>query len=87
MSHNSSEQSAIRTQIPCQCIERWQVYQRLLELQIPCQCRCNHPLEVELATPLKLWQFWSVMWRISASRNALSHYLEQCWQLPEYESD
>ena len=84
MSHNSSEESAIKTQISSQCLDRWQVYQRLLELQIPCECRCNSPLQVELASPLKLWQFWSVMWRVSASRNTLSNYLDQCWQLPEY---
>ncbi len=82
MSHNFSEPTAIRTQISCKCTERWQVYQRLLELDIPCYCRCNHPLEVELATPLKVWQFWRVMWRVSASRDTLCHYLNQCWHLP-----
>jgi hypothetical protein len=87
MDQNFSEESAIKTQIHCKCVERWQVYQRLLELQVPCYCRCNHPLEVELATPLKLWQFWTVMWRVSASRDTLCDYLHECWQLPAYKKN
>lgn len=82
MNPNFSEESAIKTQIHVKQLERWQVYQRLLELQIPCRCRCNEPLEVELETPLKLWQFWTVVWRVSASRQMLSDYLESCWRLP-----
>ncbi len=77
-----SEDTAITTQLDVQQVNRWQVYQRLQELQVPCRCGCHRPLEVALPTPLKLWQFWNVVRRFSASRETLSHYLEQCWQLP-----
>jgi len=87
MTPNTSEQSAIKTQINVKQLERWQVYQRLVELQVPCHCGCNRPLEVELATPLKVWQFWSVVWRVSASRQTLSAYLDHCWRLPEYKKN
>ncbi len=84
MTDHSSETAAITTQITVQQLERWEVYQRLRELQIPCQCSCNQPLEVELSSPLTVWQFWNIMRRVFASRETLSHYLEQCWQLPAY---
>lgn len=87
MTPNFSEESAIKTQINVQQVQRWQIYQRLLELQIPCRCHCHQPLEVELATPLKLWQFWSVVWRISASRETLRDYLDRCWRLPSDQSN
>lgn len=84
MTSNSSEEPAIKTQIQVKQLERWQIYERLQELQIPCRCHCNQPLEVELETPLKVWQFWSVVWRVSASRESLSGYLDHCWRLPSY---
>ncbi len=84
MSDNFSEASAIMTQINGKQLERWEVYQRLRELQIPCRCGCNQPLEVELRSPLTVWQFWNVMRRVFSSRETLTHYLEQCWQLPSH---
>lgn len=84
MSHNFSEVSAITTQISGKQLERWEVYQRLRELQIPCRCRCHQPLEVELTSPLMVWQFWNVTRRVFGSRETLTHYLEQCWQLPSH---
>ncbi|AFZ49639.1 Asr1405/Asl0597 family protein [Dactylococcopsis salina] len=82
MNLNFSEESAIKTEINVKQLERWQVYQRLIELQVPCRCSCNQPLEVELKTPLQVWQFWSVVRRVSASRDSLIAGLERCWQLP-----
>lgn len=83
---DSSENTTIKTQLDHQQLDRWQVYQRLKQLQIPCRCGCHQPLEVELPTPLKLWQFWNVVRRFSASRETLSNYLEDCWRLPDYQS-
>ncbi len=82
MNQNFSEESAIKTEIDVRQLERWQVYQRLTELQVPCRCSSNQPLEVELKTPLAFWQFWTIMWRVSADRNTLTSYLESCWRLP-----
>lgn len=84
MSDHSSEVSAITTQINLKQLERWEVYQRLRDLEIPCQCSCHEPLEVELNSPLMVWQFWNVMRRVFSSRKTLAHYLEQCWQLSSH---
>jgi len=84
MSQNSFQESAIKTEINVRQLERWQIYQRLIELQVPCRCSCNQPLQVNLNTPLELWQFWSVVQRVGANRQTLASRLERCWQIPSY---
>ncbi|WP_083468748.1 Asr1405/Asl0597 family protein [Nostoc piscinale] len=60
--------------------DRWQVYQRLNELDIPCCCEVNKPLQVEIANPLAMIQFWCVMQRFLACRPELIQTLENSWQ-------
>jgi len=59
--------------------DRWEVYQRLNELDIPCCCQANQPLQVEIANPLSLVQFWFVTHRLTASRQELIQTLEHSW--------
>ncbi|EAW43055.1 hypothetical protein N9414_09766 [Nodularia spumigena CCY9414] len=60
--------------------DRWQVYQRLQELDIPCCCEANQPLRVEINNPLAVFQLWSVMQQLTASRQELICNLEDCWK-------
>jgi len=59
--------------------DRWQVYQRLHELDIPCCCETNQPLQVEIANPLAMVQFWCVMRRFTDCRQNLIQILENSW--------
>jgi hypothetical protein len=60
--------------------DRWQVYQRLKELDIPCSCAANQPLKVEIGSPVTAVQVWSVIRRLTASRQDQIWTLECCWQ-------
>lgn len=59
--------------------DRWQVYQRLNELDIPCCCETNQPLQVEIANPLAIVQFWCVMRRFTDCRQDQIRILENSW--------
>lgn len=61
-------------------IDRWLVYQRLLELEIPCECAFNQPLEVEVNSVTTAIQLWSVVRCLSAPRQTLVCDLKRCWQ-------
>ncbi|MCC5599878.1 hypothetical protein LC653_00480 [Nostoc sp. CHAB 5784] len=60
--------------------DRWQVYQRLKELDIPCSCTANQPLKVEIGSPMTAVQLWSVIRRLTASRQDQIWTLECCWK-------
>ncbi|MCC5630455.1 Asr1405/Asl0597 family protein [Nostoc sphaeroides] len=60
--------------------DRWQVYQRLKELDIPCSCQANQPLQVEIGSPMTVVQLWSVIRRLTASRQDQIWTLEHCWK-------
>ena len=59
--------------------DRWQVYQRLIELDIPCYCAINQPLQVELSSSQVAIQVWSVVRQFTSSRQDLICNLENCW--------
>ncbi|MEA5516114.1 Asr1405/Asl0597 family protein [Nodularia sp. UHCC 0506] len=60
--------------------DRWQVHKRLQELDIPCWCEVNQPLRVEINHPLAIFQLWSVVQQLTASRQELICHLENCWK-------
>lgn len=60
--------------------ERWQVYHRLQELGISCTCKTQQPLQVEITSPLAMFQVWNVVRQQSGSRPQLIEWLETCWQ-------
>ena len=60
--------------------DRWQVYQRLQELDIPCYCETNQPLRVEIGNATAAIQLWSVIRRLTASRQDQIWTLECCWK-------
>ncbi len=62
--------------------DRWTVYYRLQALQIPCECFTNQPLRVQIGSPTAAIQVWSVMQQMTASRDQLLQWLEDCWQIP-----
>lgn len=61
--------------------DRWLVYNRLQELGISCDCSSNSPLKVDLNYPITGIQLWSVVKHITASREVLLGWLDQCWQI------
>jgi hypothetical protein len=61
--------------------ERWTMFQRLRELEIPCWCEPNQPLRVQLMDTHASVQYWSVSRQLTASRQELVLWLEQCWQM------
>ncbi|URR35574.1 hypothetical protein NBE99_00055 [Thermosynechococcus sp. HN-54] len=61
---------------------RWPIYQRLTELEVPCEYLPYQPLTVEVNSPLAALQVWSVVRQMSAARDTLVDWLEQCWQCP-----
>jgi hypothetical protein len=61
--------------------DRWQVHHRLQELGIPCACLADGRLQVEVNHPIAAVQIWSVTRHITASRQQLARWLEQCWKL------
>ena len=65
-------------------IERWNVFNRLQDLSIPCQCRCGEPLRVEIASPAVALQVWSVVRRLTLSRDDTVAALEHCWKQVAY---
>jgi hypothetical protein len=67
--------------------DRWQVYQRLKELDIPCTCKPNQPLKVEIGSPVTAVQLWSVIQRLTASRQDQILTLECCWKIANNSSN
>lgn len=63
------------------CLDRWQAYQRLLELGLECHCRSYAPLWVRVDSPSQALQVWSTTQWISQSRSLLRQRLERCWVL------
>ena len=61
--------------------ERWEIYRRLQELEISCQCSPNQPLKVQLRHPTAAIQLWSVVRQLTASRQELVSWLNDCWQV------
>lgn len=70
------------TGIAVDCEDRWQVYHRLQELDITCQCSGFQPLKVTIQTATEALQLWSIVRRVSQSRQDLIVVLTQSWQLP-----
>lgn len=75
--------------IPCnhgsmsvECEDRWQVYHRLQELDIACQCSGFQPLKVHVQTATDALQLWSIVRRVSQTRQSLILTLTQSWHLP-----
>ncbi|MEL7494058.1 MAG: Asr1405/Asl0597 family protein [Cyanobacteria bacterium J06554_11] len=64
------------------CQDRWQVYHRLQELGIDCQCGGFKPLIVDVQSATEAAQLWSVVNRISESRQSLISRLMKSWELP-----
>ncbi len=60
---------------------RWPIYQRLTDLGVPCEYAPYQPLRVEVNSPLAALQVWSVVRQMSAPRETLIDWLEQCWQV------
>jgi hypothetical protein len=61
--------------------ERWQLYNRLLELEVECYCSGSQPLQMHLAGAFSAIQAWSVLRQMYASPERLRQWLNQCWQL------
>ena len=61
--------------------ERWSVYHRLQELEISCRCSTEQPLEVELNCPIAIAQLSCVVRRMTASRDELIDWLDDCWKI------
>jgi hypothetical protein len=64
------------------CEDRWQVYHRLQELEISCECSGFQPLKVDIKTATEAIQLWSIVKRVSQSRQQLIGALNQSWQMP-----
>lgn len=64
--------------------DRWQVYYRLQELGISSECASNVSLRVEVHTVTQAIQLWSVVRPLTASRQELVQWLEDCWQASNY---
>ncbi len=61
--------------------DRWQACQRLEELGIACHCREDGRLYAELNSPTTALQVRSVVWQLTAPRQKLIQWLEQCWRV------
>ncbi len=62
------------------CVNRWQIYQRLQDLEIPCWCATNQPLRVRVVDVTTAIQLWSVSKQFKMSRRDLLCWLERCWE-------
>lgn len=62
-------------------LDRWQVYNRLKALEIECLCQTNQPLEVYPDNPQAIIQIWSVVKQLTAPRQELIDWLNQCWEI------
>ncbi len=60
--------------------ERWDIYHRLQELSISCQCSTHQLLTVEISSPNSLIQVWTVVKRMTSSRESLIQSLKSCWE-------
>ncbi len=61
--------------------EKWDVYHRLQDLGISCQCSMHKVLSVDVANPNDVAQVWSVVRRVTSSRESLVQLLRYCWEL------
>ena len=73
-----------KTALELDPIERWNVFSRLRELSIPCDCGYGQPLQVEVVGPTAALQIWSVVRRLTSSREAAVEALENCWKQVAY---
>lgn len=58
--------NSITVEIHCQ--NRWVIYRRLQELDIACDCSAYQPLTIQVDTPEKAIQLWSISRRVSQPR-------------------
>ncbi|MBF2003328.1 MAG: hypothetical protein IGS38_21715 [Synechococcales cyanobacterium M58_A2018_015] len=77
---NSHPQSLSEHTVSISRCDRWQAHQRLQELGIPSICTSDGALQVSVYSPIAAIQVWSVLYRLTASRQQLLHWLERCWQ-------
>lgn len=68
--------------IEIQSDQRWLIYLRLRDLGIPCWCKAYQPLRIQLDSPTAILQFQQVLRSVTASKQDLAGWLEDCWQLP-----
>ncbi|WP_442951414.1 Asr1405/Asl0597 family protein [Oscillatoria sp. CS-180] len=61
-------------------IERWNAFARLKELSITCHCSCGQPLQVVVESPTAALQVWSIVRRLTLSRDRTVELLENCWR-------
>jgi hypothetical protein len=73
-----------KTALELDPIERWNVFNRLQELSIACECVYGQPLQVEVTGPTTVLQVWSVVRRLTSSREAAIDALENCWKQVAY---
>ncbi|KPQ33926.1 MAG: hypothetical protein HLUCCA11_16720 [Phormidesmis priestleyi Ana] len=66
------------------CENRWQVYHRLQELGMNCQYGGLSSLMVDVKTATDVIQLWSIVHRISKSRQELISRLTRSWKLPDH---
>jgi hypothetical protein len=62
------------------CLDKWQIYQRLQELAIPCWCATSQPLRVHIVDVNSAIQLWSVSRQFKMSRHDFINWLERCWE-------
>jgi hypothetical protein len=61
--------------------EKWDVYHRLQDLGISCQCSMHKALSVDVSSPNEVAQVWSVVRRVTSSRESLVKLLKCCWEI------
>lgn len=76
----SLEPSVLQAEVRLDQISRWNVYHRLQELAIPCHCRAGTPLQVQANTATDAIQIWSVIQRVTSTKQITVDHLEHCWQ-------
>jgi hypothetical protein len=78
--HSHSQTLPNRQVLSISLCDRWQVYQRLQELDIPCTRLEDGRLQAEVNDSLTtILQVWSVVFQLTASRQQIVNWLEQCW--------
>lgn len=74
-----NSQSVLNHAIEVNRADRWAVCHRLQELGISCCCSTNFSLQVNIASSTAAIQLWSVVKQVTASRNELVRWLNNCW--------
>ncbi|MDX2096679.1 MAG: hypothetical protein SFW36_02800 [Leptolyngbyaceae cyanobacterium bins.59] len=69
-----------RQQILISRCDRWQFQQRLQDLEIPVDCQEDGSVWVDVSHPVTILQIRSVLQQLTASRQELVDWLNQCWQ-------